>query len=100
MIKAKIKEGMVLVRCKQYHGNEMDFLIWAEPSYTGNYRVQIRYEPAETFGKGYTPFKEKVKMIKEGHRPGSGNALPVEFTSPDAKRIVNTIANSKKLRTS
>ena len=97
-MRQKISEGMILVRCPQYHGNEMDFLIWAEPSYTGNYRVQVRYDNAEDFMKGKVPFKERVEQAKKGWRPGSGNALPVEFTSADAKRVVLAIANSSKLR--
>jgi len=90
---------MYLVRAPQYHGDEEDFLIWVEPSYSGNYRVQVRHERAKSFTKGLIPFKEKVEMVKKGHRPGSGNALPVEFNILDAKRVALAIANSKKLRT-
>jgi len=94
-MRKKIKEGMYLVREAQYHGNETDFLIWAEPSYSGKYRIQIRYESAEDFMKGKIPFNEKAEKIKKGHRPGSGNALPVEFNGIDARKIAHLIANFK-----
>jgi len=97
-VKKKIKEGMVLVREAQYHGTNYDFLIWAEPSYLGKYRVQIRYDNAEDFMKGLVPFKERVEQAKKGWRPGSGNALPVEFNLSDAKKIVLAIANSRLYR--
>jgi len=94
-VKKKIEEGMYLVREAQYHGTDYDFLIWAEPSYSGKYRVQVRYEPAESFMKGVISFEEKAKMIRQGHRPGSGNALPIEFNLSDAKKVALAITNTR-----
>ena len=98
-MKKRLKEGLFLVRQKDSRGGEYDFVIWVEESYSGRYKVQVRYGGVhDGFGIGALTFNEKAEEIRKGYRPSSGNALPLEFNLIDAKKVASSIANSTLYR--